>query len=351
MRFIEHWSRFSIINFIFFSQSIEIPFFRSFHAVLNELLAQDATKELLPPKNHVELSPLNEQTNESGIAVASTSKEAEAIVNDESMAGKQTSNTIAVDVNHTEKQIIIEVVATPVDTLPPVPPLSPLNSLPSVPLMPNCQENPNQCENNVNAGLQLVNCTANGQQLIQFTEKSLVSQTVSKDEVDETTNKSFEMAINDWMTVELTPIAAKRSPIEPERTPIGKIRLRETIPVDAIDDDTAYEIVMVNKDRVLAPVEKLRFGPVERISMSTNIASDGGIENAPIVPTTYPLPASNSIASKMIASNHRFPMAPNMILQRINALQDYNRCITMQNVARLAAQQSNRLPKGRNFIT
>lgn len=292
----------------------------------------------------MELSPLNEQSNESGIALASTSKQSETFVNEESMAEKQTSNVIAMDVNHAEKQIIVEVVATIDETLSPVPPVSPSTPLASVSLMTDSGGNPNQ---SANAGLQPVNL----QQLIQLTAESPVNQPLSKDEVDETTNKSYETVMNDRMTVQLTPIAAKSNRIETERTPIGNIRLRKTIPDDTIDDNSAYEIVMVNKDPI-SQVKKVRFGPLERMSTSTNGANDVGVENAPHVPTAYPLPASNSIASRMTPKNSYFPMAPNMILQRINVLQDYNRCITMQNVARLAAvQQSNRQAKGKDFVT
>lgn len=324
----------------------KFPLFRSFHAVLNELLVQDAT---MPLKNHVELSPLNEQSNESGIALASTSKQSETMFNDESMAEKRTPASIAIDVNHDDKQIIIEVTTKADDSLPAVSPVPPPNPLPSVPLTPNSEGNPNQTENNFNAGLQLVN----PQQLLQSPE---VSQTLSKDEVDVTINKSYETAINDWMTVQLTPIVAKLHPIETERTPIGKIRLRKTIPDDAMDDNSAYEIVMVNKDRALPQVKKVQFRPLEKICMNTNGDNDCRTVNAPVVPTAYPLGANSPIACKMTASKHWFPMAPNMIQQRLNVLQDYNRCLTMQNVARLSAaakasQQGNRPTKRKCFIS
>lgn len=299
---------------------------------MNKLLAQDALKESLPTKNPMKLSPLAEKSNESGMATVSSGNQAET-----------TSNSISVDVNHATKQILVEVLATPNDTLP----------LPS--LLPELSGNPNtsQSEYNVGIGLestdQIVLYCQNSavepdkmQALNQSMAEKSLDPSTSTDEVDRMMNQSYETPINASMAVQLTPIEDYRYSFERNCTPIGTMRLRQTmnttydIPVDTIDDNSVYEILMVSNDR-FSPLKKVRFSPVDRIIMGTTEHEDIAGE-APVVSQVYPLPASDAIASTTTANNQRFPIAPNAILDRINTLQEYDRSITMQNIARVAAE-------------
>lgn len=329
--------------------------FRSFHAVLNKLLLQDASKESLPPKNHVELSPLAEKSDESEMATASSSNQAETFNNEKSAMEKHTSSSIdgciAVDVNHTAKQIIVGVLATPLDTLP----------SPSSILVPDFREITSQNENNVKARLvdySLSESENSADETEELNQLESLDPTASIDEIDKTTDKSYETPINASMTVQLTPIANKQNSSGAKRTSIGMIRLRHDISNDTIDDHSIYEILMVEKDRI-SSLKKVRFSPVDRIIIAdanededddddTDEASNGKI---------YPFPASNAIASKMTASDHRFPIAPQMVLDRIHSLQEYNRNIAMQNMARVTAesmrmkpQQNRKLTKGLNHF-
>lgn len=295
---------------------------------MNKILSQDATNESLSTQNPIELSPLAEKTDESAITV---------------------------DVNHDTKQITVEVLATSDDTL----------SSPLLTLVPELKENASRSEHNVTTGLVdfVLECensvveTDKSQALNQLAEKSL-GPTASVDVID----KSYETPINASISVQLTPIADKRNAFGKTRTPIGMIRLRQTmnsmnvIPTETFDDNSAYEIFMVNKYRN-SPMKKVRFSPVDRIIISTNENHADDTEEAPI-DKVYPLSASNAIASKMTAINQRFPTAPNMILDRIHLVQEYNRRITMQNIARVAAdsvrmqtQQTRKLTKGKNQIS
>lgn len=266
------------------------------------------------------MSPLTEKTNESGVAIASPSEQADTA-----------SNFIAVDVNHATKQIIVEVAGTPVtpaDTLPSA------TQFPSSPLLLESNENPikTQNENSVENSFGL---------------------SMSTDEVDKTLDRTYETPINASMTVQLTPITDNRDSFG--GTPIGMIRLRQTMnefPVDTIDESSAYEILMVSTDRI-SPMKKVRFNTIDSIMGTNQKENENHFHHADetevasverYVGKAYPMPVNNAIACKMSANNQYFPIAPQMIINRISSLQEYNRSITMQIIARQAAESMRMHP-------
>lgn len=318
---------------------------RSFYAVLKKLFTQDAPQQSLSVQNHLELSPLVEKTDSNEMAVASSSTRVESPMNVVPLFEGQTPKVV-VHVNHADKQINVEVLPTPGRSLP-----SSLLSSPS--LDSHSSENASQIVNITKSELDHVNYSVQEcQNLIVKTEQlqalnqsieELFNQKATNLEIDKIIDESYETQLNDSMMVQLTPIAKKRITAELERTPIGIIRLRRKItpmnvdmPNTTIDDNnTAYEIVMVNKNRP-APLQEIQFNSVQAITnASTGIIADVKATN--VLGKSYPLPKSDAIASKMTANEQRFPIAPSMIFERLNKLQEYsNRMISMQNAANVA---------------
>lgn len=285
---------------------------------MNKLLSENAIEESSPVKNHIELSPLLEQNDENGVATPASSEQIESAANDESIKIHSTSKAIAIDVNHDDKQIIVEVLATPIDTVDTVVTLSPSSSSISTPKI----NKPGQCD--VSTGLEFVDYSMLGSEnFVSSTEKSPVTLNQTYD-INKTIDKSYETLLNDTMAIQLTSTVEASSSFQAaKRTSIGLIRLNckaDTVAESSNDVNgnasETYEILMVHKAR----------DSVERTL--------DNIEEAPAY-KAYPLYINNAIARKSTANDRCFPIAPSMILQRINLLQEYNRNLLMQTAVNL----------------
>lgn len=282
------------------------------------LLLKNASTDSSPKETTSELSPLPEQSDEIGSPTVSSSQQIETIANDEPLQSKRMSSSIAVDVNHDDKQVIVEVLATPIDEVDTAGALT-LSSSSSI-FPPECTENANKSANNGETGLEFVDYSVlECEKFDAGTENWPTLNELSDAAMDQTasqlnTDKSYEVSINDLMAVQLTPTMQKRTSFG-KRTPIGMIRLK-TNDFASVASTEAYEIVMVQKDHI-SPMKKVRTSSV--VSTIDETIDEKGPIGAP-----YPLHnMNNEIASKATASDHRFPTAPKIILQRINELKAY----------------------------
>lgn len=276
-----------------------------------------------------------EQNDETRLATPSKS-----VPNDELIKLHCTPNSIVVDVDHDDKQIIVEVPATSIDTIDMVA-TSPHLSIPSSSfLIPPCDENSLSLSQSHGAEPEFIDLTelkcgnidaaTEKSPILNQTSDDVIDQSASKLNINDTPQKSYEIRLNDTMAIQLTPTMGNRSCLgtTAKRTSIGVIRLSGKTNDAPVNGNEMYEILLTEKVHIL-PTKTALSHSVDRIM--------NNFEETP-VGKAYPLYVNNAVARKSTATGQQFPIAPSTILQRIRALQEYNRNRSMQRTAKAKAK-------------
>lgn len=211
---------------------------------------------------------------------------------------------LTVDVDQTNKQIVVEVSM-------------------SMSLTQNMHQSANQSLDASTCGAIMEDTYVKTPGNTRLTRNS-INTSVSSTEINRNFYKSFE-AINNDSVKRYTPTVAKRSDFEPERTPIGVIRLRKVTPKIetpeiSISDDETYEIIVVNKSQQMCAEH------CDSVNSTIN-----EFESSISLAINYPMMLENStIATKSTANAHPFPFSPRIILHRINSIDEYHRSVSTQ---------------------